>query len=265
MRSAMSRRWRLALCLPLLAPIACGPPAPPLPATHAAGAPPHGHAHGEGRGHEHADAAHARGAGHAHGAHACAGANHRFDDADRWSKVFDDPARDAWQKPDDVVRELGLQPTDVVADLGAGTGYFAARLSRHVPRGKVLAIDIEPNLIEHMKKRAEREGTANVEPTLGTASDPKLPAGVNVVLVVDTYHHIGERTAYFRRVRGRLSPQGRVVIVDFKKGKFPVGPPDDHKLAPEVVVQEMTDAGYVQCKAFDGLPYQYMLSFAERC
>ncbi|GMV13568.1 MAG: class I SAM-dependent methyltransferase [Polyangiaceae bacterium] len=252
----------LLLALASLILVQCGPPPSPLPAAggekEPAAAPP---AHA---GH-HAEQHHAGAGEHPHGGHSAPTANHRFDDAERWSKVFDDPKRDAWQKPDEVVKELGLAPADVVADLGAGTGYFSGRLARAVPKGKVFAIDIEPSLVEHMKKRAEREGTANVEPVLGTASDPKLPPGVNVVLVVDTYHHIGERPDYFRRVRERLASGGRVVVVDFKLGKFPVGPPDDHKLAPEVVIKEMGGAGYQKCKAFDGLPYQYMLTFAEKC
>lgn len=234
--------------------LGCGPPVQPLPPNQAEPAGPTPHPHG-----------HAAGEHHGHSGHACGAPDHRFDDAERWSKVFDAPERDAWQKPDVVVKELALAPSDRVADLGAGTGYFAARLSQAVPSGKVYAIDIEPNLVSHMKQRAEREGTANVEPILGTASDPKLPPDVNVVLVVDTYHHIADRTAYFERVRQKLSPGARVVIVDFRKGKMPVGPPEQHKLAPEVVVTEMAGAGYAKCRSFDGLPYQYMLTFSAKC
>lgn len=254
---------RSLFVLALLPLLHCGPPPPPLPSGRAQPAPSGSSAPAHAQHGQHGPSGHA--ADHAHGGHASPTANHRFDDAERWSKVFDDPARDAWQKPDEVVKELGLGASDVVADIGAGTGYFSARLARAVPQGKVLAIDIEPNLVEHMKKRAAREGTPNVEPILGTANDPKLPAGVNVVLVVDTYHHIGERTDYFRRVRERLSTGGRVVIVDFKKGKLPVGPPDHHKLAPEVVVQEMGGAGFLKCRSSEALPYQYMLTFAEKC
>ena len=246
----------------LLALVRCGPAAAPATPEVASSGPAAGHPHaGPAQGHE--PGHHERNsAGHGHSSGT---ANHRFNDPERWSKVFDDPKRDAWQKPDAVVAELRLAASDVVADIGAGTGYFAARLARVVPKGKVLAIDIEPKLIDFMLKRAEREGTANVEVILGSSSDPRLPSGVNVVLVVDTYHHIGERTQYFRRVRERLAPGGRVVIVDFKMGQLPVGPPDDHKLAPEVVDKEMIAAGYLRCSSFDGLPYQYMFTFAEKC
>jgi len=179
--------------------------------------------------------------------------------------VFDDPARDAWQKPDEVLQQLSLRPTDVVADLGAGTGYFSMRIAPQVPQGKVLAVDIEEKLVAYMKERAAKHGVGNLEAVLATPDDPKLPSGVSVVLVVDTYHHIGDRSAYFARVRKSLAPGGRVVIVDFKKGQFPVGPPDAHKLAPDRVQSEMKGAGYQICRSWDGLPYQYLLVFAEKC
>src|SRR5262245_13412515 len=91
----------------------------------------------------------------------------RFDDPAAWAKVFDDPARDAWQRPQEVVAALGLRPGQRVADLGAGTGYFSRHLSRAVgPTGAVLAVDPEPNLVAWLRDRAEREGTANVVPVL---------------------------------------------------------------------------------------------------
>jgi ubiquinone/menaquinone biosynthesis C-methylase UbiE len=241
----------------------CGPPPPPLPpAQPAARAEP---------AREHAGpAAHpgpAEQAGHHghHSAHSSPTSNHRFDDPERWAKVFDDPERDAWQKPDDVLGQLSLQPDDVVVDLGAGTGYFAMRIAPKVPRGKVLAVDVEEKLVAYMKERADKHGVGNLETVLATTDDPKLPDGVSLVLVVDTYHHIGDRSAYFGRVRKKLGPSGRVVIVDFKKGDFPVGPPDAHKLAPDLVESEMKVAGFRMCKSWDGLPYQYLLVFAEKC
>jgi len=193
--------------------------------------------------------------------HASTTGHHRFEDAKRWSRVFDDPSRDAWQKPERVLDQLALRPTDVVADLGAGTAYFTIRLARRAPRGRVLAVDIEPDMIEYLRDRARREQVTNVEPILGTPDDPKLPDGVNVVLVVDTYHHISDRTRYFQRVRRHLAPGGRVVVVDFKPGKLPVGPPEEHKIAREKTTRELLAAGFRACGSYDGLDYQYMLSF----
>jgi ubiquinone/menaquinone biosynthesis C-methylase UbiE len=82
----------------------------------------------------------------------------RFDDAEKWSKVFDDPARDAWQKPVEVITALKLAPDAVVADIGSGTGYFAVRLARAVPRGKVYGADVETDMVRFLNERAAREG-----------------------------------------------------------------------------------------------------------
>jgi predicted methyltransferase len=187
----------------------------------------------------------------------------RFDDPAYWSKVFDDPARAAWQKPEEVVAALGLRQGQCVADLGAGTGYFSRLLSAAVgPTGTVLAVDPEPNLVAHLRERAEREGTANVVPVLASLDNPRLPAGmVDAVLIVDTYHHIDDRLDYFRRLRQALRPPGRVAVIDWQKRPLPVGPEMDHKLAREQVVREMEAAGYRLAEEPSFLPYQYFLVF----
>jgi ubiquinone/menaquinone biosynthesis C-methylase UbiE len=190
---------------------------------------------------------------------------HKFDDAEKWSKVFDDPKRDAWQKPDEVVRELGLKPNAVVADLGAGTGYFSMRLAKAMPKGKVIAIDTSQGMLDHIKQRAEQEGVKNVQTVLANTGDPMLPRAVDVVLVVDTYHHLSDRVAYFKRLSERLNKGGRVVVVDYKMGKLPVGPPDGHKIPREAIEDEMKRAGYQLCRSWDGLPYQHVLFFATSC
>jgi ubiquinone/menaquinone biosynthesis C-methylase UbiE len=177
--------------------------------------------------------------------------------------VFDDPARDGWQKPREVVAALGLGPGMTVADLGAGTGYFARALSAAVgARGSVLAADTEPGLVEHLRKRAEQEGLANLVPILSSADNPRLPAGgVDVVLIVDTYHHLDDRVAYMRRLAGVLKPSGRIAVVDWQKRELPVGPGLAHKLAREQVIDEMERAGYRLGAEPDLLPYQYFLLF----
>jgi ubiquinone/menaquinone biosynthesis C-methylase UbiE len=191
-------------------------------------------------------------------------ARHSFADVAHWASVFDDPKRDGWQKPDEVVRALALRPGMAVADLGAGTGYFMGRLSRAVaPGGTVFALEPEPNLVVHLRGRAEKEGLDNVVPVLASMDDARLPiAGVDVLLVVDTYHHIDDRPAYFRRVRRMLRGAGRVAIIDWQKRETPAGPPPEHRLAREHVVAEMTAAGYRLVHEPDFLPYQYFLVFA---
>jgi ubiquinone/menaquinone biosynthesis C-methylase UbiE len=189
-----------------------------------------------------------------------------FADVEQWSRVFDDPARDAWQKPVELVAALGLAPGMTVADLGAGTGYLSHHLAAAVgPEGTVLSVDPEPRMVAHLRERAEHEKTPNLVPILASADNPRLPAhGCDVILLLDTYHHIDDRRVYFRALPRALRPEGRVVIVDWKKQPLPVGPPPEHKLAREQVVAEMTAAGYRLVGEPDLLPYQYFLVFTPQ-
>lgn len=185
---------------------------------------------------------------------------HSFDDAQRWAHVFDDPARDAWQKPHEVIQALGLGPEAAVADLGAGTGYFAMRLANMLPRGRVYAVDIAPDMVRYLEARAQREGLANVVAIKGEPEDPKLPGKVDLVLLVDVYHHVEDRAGYFRRLRSALRTGGRVAIIDFKLDS-PVGPPRAARVAPETVKSEMAAAGYALATEHVFLPHQYFLTF----
>lgn len=210
-----------------------------------------------------APAEHGR-AGHPHGHDATV--RHRFDDVDRWVAVFDDPSRDAWQQPERVVRALHLRRGDTVADVGAGTGYFERHLARAVgPSGAVLAADVEPSLVAHLRERAEAEGTPNVVPVLASYDNPRLPPrSVDLVLLVDTYHHVDDRVAYFQGLRQCLTRRGRVALVDWHDGERPVGPPPDHALPKAHVVAEMEEAGYRLVADHDFLPHQVFLIFRPR-
>jgi ubiquinone/menaquinone biosynthesis C-methylase UbiE len=188
--------------------------------------------------------------------------HHDFADVAHWAAVFDDPARDTWQRPEAVVTALGLHPGMVVADLGAGTRRLAAAVG---PAGTVFAVDVEPGMVAHLRARAEQEGTENVVPVLASATNPRLPAGsVDVVLIVDTFHHLDDRLRYMGRLKRALRPGGRVAIVDWRKRPQPVGPPPAHKLPRRQVVAEMEAAGYALLAEPDVLPYQYFLIFAPR-
>ena len=193
--------------------------------------------------------------------------SHRsFADVQQWVSVFDDPARDAYQKPQELVRTLRLRPGMRVADVGAGTGYFSRYLSTAVgATGTVFSADTEPELVRHLCERAEKERTDNVVPILASPDNPRLPRGaVDLVLLVDMFHHIDHRVAYFGRLRGTLASGGRVAVVDWQKRETPVGPELEHRLAREQVVEEMRAAGYALVAEPDVLPYQYCLVFRPR-
>ncbi len=185
---------------------------------------------------------------------------HRFEHADDWAKVFDDPARDAWQHPDDVVADLGLAPGMVVADVGAGTGYLEARLSRGVgASGHVIAEDIEPDMVRYLRDRAARDGWANVEPLLGTTDDPALPAGgVDRIVILDVWHHVPDRVAFARKLAAALRPGGSVHIVDFTMAAKH-GPPPAHRLAPSAIVADLAAAGLDAKVSATALPEQYIV------
>ena len=189
--------------------------------------------------------------------------HHAFDDLPKWIGVFDDPGRDAWQKPEAVIAQLGVAPGMTVADLGAGTGYFSVRLADAVgPKGRVLAIDIEPKFVDYMKERGEKAKMPQLVPVLAAPDNPRLPKhGVDLVLIVDTWHHIDDRLQYLVTLSSGVKAGGRVAVVDFKKGDFPVGPPDAHKLTAEAVAGEFAAAGWKLASRWDELPYQYVLVF----
>jgi ubiquinone/menaquinone biosynthesis C-methylase UbiE len=189
--------------------------------------------------------------------------HHSFADVDHWVTVFDDPGRDQWQRPAEVVRALGLRPGMTVADLGAGTGYFLRYLSPAVGEtGTVLAVEPELNLLGYVRARIEREGESNVVPILASLDTPRIPSGsTDLVLIVDTIHHLDDRLTYFRRLKRVLKPTGRIAVIDWQKRELPEGPPAEHKIAREQVIEEMTAAGYALADEPDFLPYQYFLIF----
>lgn len=185
---------------------------------------------------------------------------HSFKGAEKWSHVFDDPERDAWQKPHEVIQALALEPDARVADLGAGTGYFSSRLANMVPGGRVYAVDIEPDMVRYLAERAKRENLANLLAVLGKPDDPRLPEKVDLVLLVDVYHHIEDRARYFRKLSQSLRPGGRIAIIDFTPDS-PQGPPPSARVAPAKVKSEMKSAGYALGAEHRFLPHQYFLIF----
>ncbi len=190
--------------------------------------------------------------------------SHRsFGDDEKWTKVFDDPARDKWQKPAALVDALGLETGATVAEIGAGTGYLMRYLVAAVgDSGSVLLADIEPSLVSHLRARAEEQGAGNVVPILASTDNPRLPRGaVDLVLFLDTYHHIDDRIAYMQRLRRALRPGGRLAVVDWHKKDLPEGPPLDHKIDRHQVVDEMRAAGYAYAGTPLELPYHYVLLF----
>jgi ubiquinone/menaquinone biosynthesis C-methylase UbiE len=190
----------------------------------------------------------------------------RHADPQAYIASLDDPARDAYQKPDEVLAALALREGEVVADIGAGSGYFTVRFARAVGgKGRVYAVDVSPDMIRHLNRRVRDEGLGNVVTMLSDPDDPLLPdASVDRFVVVDTWHHIEDQAEYLALMKRMLRPGGQVVMIDFQKRELPVGPPVSMKIAREDLVKQMEAAGFHLAAEHGFLPYQYFLVFAVR-
>jgi ubiquinone/menaquinone biosynthesis C-methylase UbiE len=190
----------------------------------------------------------------------------RHGDAAAYIASLEDPARDAYQKPDEVMKALALRPGEVVADIGSGPGYFTLRFARAVGEtGRVYAVDVSPDMILALDHRLRDEGIRNVVPVLAEPNDPLLPdASVDRFVIVDTWHHIEDRPAYLAVLKRMLKPGGQVVHIDFQKRDLPIGPPLEMKVSREDLVQQMGDAGFKLSAEHTFLPYQYFLVFTVR-
>jgi len=204
------------------------------------------------------------GPSHAHGP---GGHEH---DIDSYIAAMLEPGRDEWQKPAEVMAALELKPNMYVADIGCGPGYFTLPLADGVaPDGIAYAIDVEQRMLDALDKRRFEADEIKpfryhdrIVPILAEFDDPGLPPGsVDLALIVDTYHHFGDRVDYMKRVATALKPGGRVAIIDFFKKELPVGPPPERKLTRDEVVTEMESAGFSLSASHDFLPYQYFLVF----
>lgn len=180
------------------------------------------------------------------------------------------PDRDEWNKPDLIMDALGIADGGVVADLGAGGGWFTIRLARRVgPNGVVYAQDIQPQMIEAINRRVQQEGLSNVRTLLGTDTDPRLPAGLDAVLVVDAYREMDEPNrpdviqALLEHVARALKPQGRLGVVDFLPGNGGPGPAADDRVDPETVIRAVEAAGLTLQARETVPPFQYLLVFGK--
>jgi SAM-dependent methyltransferase len=184
--------------------------------------------------------------------------------------LLEAPDRDAWQKPDLIMDALGIADGAVVADLGAGGGWFTSRLARRVgPNGVVYAQDIQPQMIDAIARRVQRENLRNVQTILGTALDPRLPRGLDAVLIVDSYHEMNDpaRPEVIRTLLGNvakaLKPQGRVGIVGFTPGGGGPGPPPNERIDPEAVIAAASSAGLRLVGRERVPPFQFLLVFGR--
>lgn len=184
--------------------------------------------------------------------------------------LLEGPDRETWQKPDQIMDALGIADGAVVADLGAGGGWFTLRLARRVgPNGLVYAQDIQPEMIEVIRRRVESENLRNVRTIIGTATDPRLPTGLDAVLIVNSYHEMDDPgrpeaiVTLLRNLAAALKPQGRIGVIDFTPGNGGPGPSADERVAPDVVIRTAATAGLKLQRRDTVAPYQYLLIFGR--
>jgi ubiquinone/menaquinone biosynthesis C-methylase UbiE len=170
------------------------------------------------------------------------------------------PDRDEWQSPEKIMDALGVGEGVVVADLGAGSGWFTIWLAGRVgPNGMVYAEDIQRQMIDSITRRVERMGLKNVRTVLGMPNDPRLPAPVDAVLIVDSYHEMEQPVTLLKNVARYLKPNGRIGIVNFKSDGGGPGPDIEDRVAPERVIADARAAGLTLQSRQTFLKYHYML------
>ncbi len=174
------------------------------------------------------------------------------------------PWRTTEERTDRVVAALDLQPTEVVADLGAGTGYFSVRISALVPKGKVLAVEIQPEMIALLDQLKQEQEITNIEPVLATVTDPHLPAeSVDLALLVDAYHEFSYPREVMQGLVRALKPGGRVILVEYR-GENPFIPIKAlHKMTQTQVRKEMKAVGLSWRETKNFLPQQHFMVFEK--
>ena len=167
---------------------------------------------------------------------------------------------------DILLKELKLKPTDVVADIGAGTGFFSFQLAKKVPKGQVLAVDIQPEMIAVLQTNKRRFRAANVRPVLGTTTNPALPAdSVDLVLIVDAYHEFNHPREMGRAILHALRPgTGRLALVEYRAEDPDVPIKRIHKMSVEQARKEMDAIGLEFVESIETLPQQHLLLFRRK-
>ena len=176
------------------------------------------------------------------------------------------PERDEQEQPDKVVKKLDLPKGGTVVDLGAGVGYFTWRMAKAVGKdGKVIAVDIQPGMIDRLRQTLREHDVTNVEPVLGSEENPRLPVdAVDLVLLVDVYHELQQPERTMEHVRRALKPNGRVAIIEYRKEDpdIPIHPL--HKMTVDEVRSELEPMGFRLDEVMDFLPTQHIIIFKRR-
>jgi SAM-dependent methyltransferase len=171
------------------------------------------------------------------------------------------PEREKEENPEGALDAMAIKPGMVVADIGAGTGYFSLRLARRVgPEGRVYANDLQPQMLTRLRENATKARVGNIETVVGEVADPKLPAGrMDLVLLVDVYHEFSEPQRMLQKIRETLKPDGRLVLLEYRKEDPAVPIREEHKMSVVEVRRELEAEGFVLSQVIESLPIQHIL------
>ncbi len=174
------------------------------------------------------------------------------------------PSREFEEQPTKLIDAFNLKPTDVIADIGAGTGYLSFRIAQKVPLGKVLAVDIQPEMLDIINFLKKENNITNVEPILGDIATPKLPLNsVDLVLMVDTYHELSNPYEMMQEVVKALKLSGRVVLVEYRRENPFIPIKALHKMTQKQVQKEMAAVGLQWSETQSFLPNQHLMIFEK--
>lgn len=172
--------------------------------------------------------------------------------------------RDTAEQPQKAIAALNLKSTDIIADIGAGTGYFTFRMSPLVPQGKILAVDVQPEMLSLIDFVKKQENIENVETILGTVHNPHLaPASVDLALMVDAYHEFEYPQEMMQGIIQGLKPGGRVALLEYRKENPFILIKDLHKMSEKQVKKEMEAVGLVWQETQSILPQQHLIIFTK--
>jgi len=174
------------------------------------------------------------------------------------------PDRATEEQPQKTIAALGLKSTDVVAEIGSGSGYISQLLARQVPKGKVLAVDVQPEMVELLKQRIKNSKITNIQPQLGTEQSPELPAAsIDLAIMVDAYHEFSYPHEMMVGIVSALKPGGRVVLAEYRGEDPQVFIKPHHKTTQKQIQQEMKAVGLKLLKNESVLPQQHLFFFGK--
>lgn len=173
--------------------------------------------------------------------------------------------REIEEMPETALDKIGIKPGMVVADVGAGVGYFTIRMAKRVgPNGKILALDVQPEMLSMLKQRAAEAKLTNIQPILSSESDPRLAENCcDIILMVDVYHELSRPQLMLQKLRRALKPEGRLVLLEYRKEDPHIPIRSEHKMSVAEAKAELEAEGYKLENVLKDLPRQHILIFSK--